>query len=375
MAFDVFSKVRCPSPNRKDTAIKNYKHVFYISNRTHCLKNEYGSTLFGTLYDFDNLNTTKNSMIANYIYQQSLKGTNIYRGVISLSEKDAIMQGYTDRKAWETMLNESIEKIANHLGINFCSLEWIATVHYKKGNPHLHYVLWDREQKIKNPFITVHTQCKIRNLLKKNIYKEYYNELIQAKNKARDNLRSKEILEEFKSIDKNYCSHKIAYINISHSLRKELQNDLKTIESMLPSSGSFKYAYMSDEVKTQIDNFVDKLIENNFDCKKSYENYISSWNKIVDFYKDNYSKEKLLQADIEVHKILGNQLLQYIKNEEYLSFSIENLMQEFYYLLTEMEDSEESFLQRYVFNKDLSIYAKKEYAFKNKFSNYIGSEM
>lgn len=25
MAFDVFSQVRCPSPNKKDTAIKNYK--------------------------------------------------------------------------------------------------------------------------------------------------------------------------------------------------------------------------------------------------------------------------------------------------------------------------------------------------------------
>lgn len=150
MAYDVFSQVRCPSPNRKDTAIKNYKHIFYISNRKHCLKNEYGNSLFGTIYDFDN---TNNSKIANYIYEKSKSGTNMYRGMVSLAEQDTIEQGLTDRESWETMFIDSVSQIARNLGISFANLEWVATVHYKKGNPHLHYMIWDREQKVKNPFI------------------------------------------------------------------------------------------------------------------------------------------------------------------------------------------------------------------------------
>ena len=105
----------------------------------------------------------------------------MYRGIVSLAEKDAIEQGLTDKEGWETMFIDSVSQIAKNLGIAFCNLEWVATVHYKKGNPHLHYVLWDREQKVKAPFIKVSTQHKIRNALKRNIYKDYYIEKIKLK--------------------------------------------------------------------------------------------------------------------------------------------------------------------------------------------------
>lgn len=371
MAFDVFSQVRCPSPNRKDTAIKNYKHIFYISNRKHCLKNEYGNTLFGTIYDFDNIDKTDNKQISNYIYQKSKKGTNIYRGIVSLSEKDAIEQGLTNVENWETMFIDSVSQIAKNLGISFANLEWVATVHYKKGNPHLHYVLWDREQKVKDPFIKVSTQHKIRNALKRSIYKEYYIEMMNNKNQAKKDLRDEQIRQEFKAIDKNYCNSKIAYINLDKQLEKELREDLKNIKKMLPTEGRLNYAFMPDCVKEKIDEFIDKLIENNFDCKKSYDSYIDSWKKITEFYESIYKEKMLYHADIEAHKILGNQLLRYFKDERYMYYSIEQIIQDLYYLLSQNEEREKNFLQMYVFNKDLSIYAKREYAFKQKFSNHI----
>lgn len=371
LSFDVFSQVRCPSPNKRDTAIKNYKHIFYISNRKHCLKNEYGNTLFGTIYDFEDVEKIENTQIANYIYRKSKEGTNIYRGIVSLAEKDAIEQGLVDKESWQTMFIESISQIAKNLDISFANLEWIATVHYKKGNPHLHYALWDREQRIKDPFITVSTQYKIRNALKRSVYKEYYIGIMDEKNQSKKDLRKEEIRKEFKVIDKNYCNGKIAYINIDKKLMNELKADLKIIKDILPKEGRLNYAFMSKTVKEKIDEFIDKLIENNFDCKKSYDNYIDSWEKITEFYESVYKEKMLYHADIEAHKILGNQLLRYIKEERYLEYSIEQIIQELYYLLVQNEEREKAFLQQYVFNKDLSIYAKKEYAFKQKFSNHI----
>lgn len=375
MSFNVFSKVRCLSPNRKDTPTKNFKHIFYISNRIHCFKNEYGNTLFGTIYDFDNIETMQNSKVANYIYQKSLYKTNIYRGIVSLSEEDAIQQGFTDSNSWKTMITESIEKIAQKLDIPFSNLEWVATVHYKKGNPHLHYLLWDREQKIKDPFIHISTQHKIRNVLKRNIYKSYYQEMINNKNEAKKHLRDENIKQEFKAIDKSYCNSKIAYINLDKKLVKELKEDMNFIKSILPTKGRLNYALMPENVKNKINELIDKLIENNFDCKKCYESYLDSWNKITEFYNSYYKEKMISYADKEAHKILGNQLLKYFKDECYLQYSVEQILQDLYYLLSQNEERERNFLQRYVFNKDLSIYAKKEYAFKQKFSNYIGREM
>ena len=120
-----------------------------------------------------------------------------------------------------------------------------------------------------------------------------------------------------------------------------------------------------------VDEFIDKLIENNFDCKKSYDSYIDSWKKITEFYESIYKEKMLYHADIEAHKILGNQLLRYFKDERYMYYSIEQIIQDLYYLLSQNEEREKNFLQMYVFNKDLSIYAKREYAFKQKFSNHI----
>lgn len=371
MAFDVFSQVRCPSPNRKDSSIKNFKHVLYISNRKHCLRNEYGNSLFGTIYDFDDIEKANNTQIANYIYNKSKNGTNIYRGIVSLSEQDAINYGFTNRESWQTMLINSISQIAKNLDIPFSNLEWVATIHYKKGNPHLHYVVWDREQKIKDPFITVVTQHKIRNALKRNVYRDYYLDMLNEKNNAKKDLRNDIFRQEFKAIDKNYCSNKIAYINLDNKLKEELKEDMKTIKRMLPTTGRLNYAFMSDTLKEKIDSFIDKLIQNNFDCKKSYDNYIESWKKITEFYESIYKEKMLYKADVEAHKILGNQLLKYFKDDMYLHFSIEQILQDLYYVLTENEEREKAFLQSYVFNKDLSIYAKKEYAFKQKFSNHL----
>ena len=375
MSSNVFSKVRCLSPNYKETPIKNYKHTFYISNRKYCLKNEFGKSLFGYIYDYENIDKTNNTEIANYIYNKSKKGTNIYRGIVSLAEKDAIHQGLLELKDWKRIFYGSIYEISEKLNIPFSRAEWIATVHYKKGNPHLHYLIWDKDQKIKDSFITVNTQNKIKNILRKNIYKDQYLNLIENKNEAKQNLRKKEILREFKAIDKKFCNGKIAYINIDKKVIKELKEDINTIRRMIPKNGRLNYAFMSEEMKNSIDNFINKVIEHNYDFKLSYQNYIKSYEEISNFFREVYKEERIEKADMEAHRILGNQLLHYIKDKLYLEYSIENIIQQMYYVLTQMEDSENNFLQTYVFNKDLSLYAKKEYIFKNKFSNYWEREM
>ena len=77
---------------------------------------------------------------------------------------------------------------------------------------------------------------------------------------------------------KQHIDYSLKYLE-GGSYSLENKEDLKNIKKMLPTEGRLNYAFMPDCVKEKIDEFIDKLIENNFDCKKSYDSYIDSWKR------------------------------------------------------------------------------------------------
>ena len=103
----VISKLRAYSPNKKDTPTGNIKHLYYIATRTNALTNEYGSSIFG-YYNYRNLQPDiQKKEVAKYIKNISQEKNNIYRGIISLRESDAIRLGYDNRKQWEIMIKKN----------------------------------------------------------------------------------------------------------------------------------------------------------------------------------------------------------------------------------------------------------------------------
>ena len=167
----VISKLRAYSPNKKDTPTGNIKHLYYIATRKNAVINEHGSSIFG-YYNYSSLKPDiQKKEVAKYIKAISEEKNNVYRGIISLKEEDAIRLGYTTRKQWETMIQKNIHELAKVMNIPFSRLEYCGVVHLKKGNPHLHYLFWDRSQKINRCYISTYQQNKIRDIITKGIYK------------------------------------------------------------------------------------------------------------------------------------------------------------------------------------------------------------
>jgi len=107
----VISKIRAYSPNKKDTPTGNVKHLYYIATRTNAVFNEYGSSIFG-YYDYHKLSEDiQKKEVAKYIKSISQAKNNVYRGIISLREDDAIRLGYDKRETWEKMIKNNIFKI------------------------------------------------------------------------------------------------------------------------------------------------------------------------------------------------------------------------------------------------------------------------
>lgn len=230
----VISKLRAYSPNKKDTPIGNIKHLYYIATRTNAVTNECGSSIFG-YYNYKNLEPDiQKKEVARYIKNISQARNNVYRGIISLKEEDANRLGYDNRSQWEIMIKKNIQEIAKVMNIPFSRLEYCGVVHLKKGNPHLHYMFWDRSQNINRCYISTYQQNKIRDIITKGIYNEELQELYKQRDAIKKDLKNKDIVEEMKAINIENCDSKIPYIKIKNKDRKYLISEFKRISKLLP---------------------------------------------------------------------------------------------------------------------------------------------
>lgn len=230
----VISKLRAYSPNKKETPVGNIKHLYYIATRTNAVCNEYGSSIFG-YYNYHNLRENiEKKEVARHIKVISQNKNNVYRGIISLREQDSQKLGFNNRKSWEQMLKSNIQEIAKVMNIPFSRLEYLGVVHLKKGNPHLHYMFWDREQKINRCYISTYQQNKIRDIITKGIYKEELQELYDERDKIKEDLKNKDLIEEMKVINIENCDSKIPYTKMKNKDRKMLISEFKRIAELLP---------------------------------------------------------------------------------------------------------------------------------------------
>lgn len=239
----VITKLRAYSPNKPETPRGNMKHLYYISGRVQAIKNEYGSAIFG-YYNYQDLREDiKRKEVARYIKNISEDKNNVYRGIISLKEEDAMRLGYTNRKMWETMLKKNIQEIAKVVNVPFSRLEYCGVVHYKKGNPHLHYMFWDREQKINRCFISEYQQNKIRDIVTKGIYKEELQELYEERDSIKQELKNVDLIEEMKISNIENCISKIPYSKMKAKDRKSLISEFKEIAKKLPKKRKIKLCF------------------------------------------------------------------------------------------------------------------------------------
>ena len=120
--------------------------------------------------------------IKKYVENLTLNDIDVEKTVISLSESDAIKYGYTTKEAWKNLIIERINEIAEEFGIKPENVEWTASYHSKKNNPHCHLLFWNKNQNLelqKKPYVRYK---KIRKALAKTIFKLKLKSLYDIKN-------------------------------------------------------------------------------------------------------------------------------------------------------------------------------------------------
>lgn len=204
---EIYKKYDNKGRSKRIQAYLDELHEDYIATRP---GTDYGEDFHG-LFGYINENSKVEKMeledIKKYVANKTLNDIDIYKTVISLSESDAIQYGYTTKEAWKDVMLERVNEIGKEFGIKPENLEWTASYHSKKNNPHCHLLFWNKNQNLelqKKPFVRYK---KIRKSLSKSIFKLKLKSLYDIKNVSKKqiaNLTNEELLKYKDSLKEFY---------------------------------------------------------------------------------------------------------------------------------------------------------------------------
>lgn len=240
---EIYKKYDNKGRSRRIQAYLDELHEDYIATRPGTDFGENFHGLFGYINENSNVEKMELSDIKKYVASKTLNGVDIYKTVISLSESDAIQYGYTTKEAWKDLLLEKVQEIGREFDIKPENLEWTASYHSKKSNPHCHLLFWNKNQHLelqKKPFVRYK---RIRKTLSKSIFKQKLKSLYDIKNVSKKeiaNLTNEELLKYKEDL-------KVFYENPDITLRIiDTDEQEKVIIDNLKNLKLDKYIYICD---------------------------------------------------------------------------------------------------------------------------------
>ena len=179
---EIYAKYDNKGRARKIQAYLDKLHEDYIATRPGADFGEDSHGLFGYVLGNNNVEKMDLEEIKKYVEKLTLNDIDVQKTVISLSEADAVRYGYTTKEAWKNLIIERINEIVDEFGIKPENVEWTASYHSKKNNPHCHLLFWNKNQNLelqKKPYVRYK---KIRKALAKTIFKLKLKSLYDIKN-------------------------------------------------------------------------------------------------------------------------------------------------------------------------------------------------
>lgn len=361
MHSKVISKIRCYSPNQKNTALRNYNYLYYIATREGVDLELLTKKLEGSPSDnitylkyihhrprsnglFGSMDTSDINKLCSEIKQVS-RHQCIYRGILSLSEEDARELGYLSKSAWNDYLTLALPQVSEVLGIPASEMRWVAAFHRERGHPHVHYMLWSSNPThIQVPFISVPQQHKCRELLAGRFTEKERRQLSLQKTQVRN-----VVLLKGKSHTETALNDLVADIcrqpeyktlsRINKDMLEQSSRELLELVASLPRTGSIKYAYLPPDTKAQVDRIVQNML-GKAEIKAEYDSYLNYCKNIAETYSPTRKEVKvaILKGKEDIDRRLANIVLKSAKelrkDKEFYYSLVNNRLPSYHQLLT-----------------------------------------
>ena len=386
---------RLLQPNKISTIARNKTYLSYIAEKENVFRNTYTEHgLWGYIKEIPDIDTNNSlKKVQEYVNKISKEKKNIYRGIISISEQDAVEKGFEKKEKWEELVKIKLPEFASKINIPSDRLEYVASIHLDRGHPHVHIMFWDREQEIQKNFIHSKISDNFRISLNKYIFNEEYTEALKQRDEVKEkfiyeekeleNILLKEI--EGKNIDidvqnnNDFFYQETMFLDrIPKEEIKDIVKDILELRKELPKTGSINYKYLSKDLKLiqKIDNISLKILNASPSLKKEFYKYIEKSKKIAEI-SGNTNPKVLKKIEGEAKKDLlkqiGNKVLnierqvirkEQLEEKEKIEFE-NNLLQgisEMISIFSQLNQSNDYNIKNNYKNKDLTKEQRQELA-------------
>lgn len=334
-------------PNRKDTPGSNAAHVRYIGMREHALKNaETGNGLFGQ-YDGKNTNDINLENAMKYVGNLSRKNTTVYRSCISFTPERAKMLDLNDnKKQWENFVKYHIHSLAIQNNIKLSDFEYLAAVHDKEGQPHVHIIFWDKNQKIGVNVVNPQVCSSIREEIEERTFAPIAQELLSEEeiengelpnsftydngNKIRTELIKRAFANEQKAYYelKNLSFDDVADLTTTEVLEllgakgsSEMAKQLKLLQQEIYEKGCFLLGRLPVEIQKKVLEVTRQLINTTQEIKAHSDMYMEAEQLILEMYNSTVEQPGIYsiargmgKAKDKLEKAAANRILKAFKN-------------------------------------------------------------
>ncbi len=252
--------------------------------------------------------------VKRYVRRMS-ESHNVFHSIFSFTPESAEEAGLNTLEDWENWVKYHISDIANGMNMKIEDIEYVAAVHLKKGQPHVHIEWWNKEQQIYINKVDPLVCDAIRIAAIKGTYRNEFNSIHN---------REDEIIKELRGAVAEQTDKILAELTPDDYIQT-IAKGLNHISDILPPKGQLRYKLLKPEVKVELDRLTHYIIDNNPQLADIYDRILEQrklYNEMLHATGaeiSNYSKLKLtkyfggLNDDIE--RDVGNTLLRIMARE------------------------------------------------------------
>lgn len=289
----IYKQQHVGSNGRKFSPSRNAHYVQYIGERDHVLKPSHETNLVKYMGErehaakqFDNglfgyingsfSDSYSTSEMQSYVRKISTSHRNVFHSIFSFTPESAEEAGLRTFSDWAEWVKFHISDISRNMNMKLENIEYLAAVHLKAGQPHVHIMWWDKAQEVLINKVDPAVCDKIRIDVIKSTYRDQFVELHNKENSLIKELRQQ-------------VGHDVAVTlsRMEHDdFMEAVYQKLTAIREMLPPKGQAVYKLMPKSVKQELNSLTHFMIDSIpefrslydeiLDCRRIYNEMLHS---------------------------------------------------------------------------------------------------